>query len=181
MTVRRQQVLPFHASACDELTPPKHRAPPGQHAGLSLTGGTPIRCTFVPGPHNVPSFDAVSASFDASAVVRSCSSSRRTPDPLVAGLLPQRSPRGLLTNAACGGLGSPPARRTRRTYLHRWHSMLCGLSTFYVETTSLSGHTCVTKRATRSPGSQEPGSSQRYNSQHVERRRFELPTSSVRG
>src|SRR2546426_6377760 len=27
---------------------------------------------------------------------RTCSSSRRTPDPLVAGLLPQRSPRGLL-------------------------------------------------------------------------------------
>src|SRR5713226_152958 len=28
---------------------------------------------------------------------RTCSSSRRSPDPLVAGLLPQRSPRGLLT------------------------------------------------------------------------------------
>src|SRR5207237_558929 len=44
-------------------------------------------------------------------------------------------------DAACGGLGSPPARRARRAYLHHWHSTLCGLSTFYVETTSLSGHT----------------------------------------
>ena len=142
MTVRRQQVLPFHASACDELTPPKHRAPPGQHAGLSLTGGTPIRCTFVPGPHTVHSFDAVSASFDASAVVRSCSSSRRTPDPLVAGLLPQRSPRGLFGRTQLAVVWTLRlSRRARRAYLHHWHSMLCGLSTFYVEPTSLSGHT----------------------------------------
>src|SRR6185437_6873258 len=38
------------------------------------------------------------------------------------GPFPQRSPPRLLTGAACGGLGSPPARRTRRTYLHHWHS-----------------------------------------------------------
>jgi hypothetical protein len=59
---------------------------------------------------------------DASAVVHARSSSRRTPDPLIAGLFPQRSPPRLLTGAACGGLGSPPARRTRRTCLHHWHS-----------------------------------------------------------
>src|SRR6266704_3093962 len=46
---------------------------------------------------------------DASAVVHTRSSSRRPPDPLTAGLLPQRSPPRLLTGAACGGLGSPPA------------------------------------------------------------------------
>lgn len=40
----------------------------------------------------------------------------------VRGPSPQRSPPRLLTDAACGGLGSPPARRTRRTYLHHWHS-----------------------------------------------------------
>ena len=67
-------------------------------------------------------FDATVRTLDASAVIHTCSSSRRSPDPLVAGLLPQRSPPRLLTSAACGGLGSPPARRTRRTYLHRWHS-----------------------------------------------------------
>jgi hypothetical protein len=60
--------------------------------------------------------------FDASAVVHTCSSSHRTPAPLTARHKPQRSPRRLLTDAACGGLESPPARRPRRTYLHHWHS-----------------------------------------------------------
>ena len=69
-----------------------------------------------------PGFDAIVPPIDASAVVHARSSSRRTPDPLTAGLFPQRSPPRLLTGAACGGLGSPPARRTRRTYLHHWHS-----------------------------------------------------------
>src|SRR5674476_512963 len=58
------------------------------------------------------------------AVVHTCSSSRRLPAPLSAGLLPQRLPRRLLTGAACGGLGSPPARRPRRVHLHHWHSTL---------------------------------------------------------
>jgi len=31
-----RQVLLFHASARDELTPPLHRTPPGQHAGSPL-------------------------------------------------------------------------------------------------------------------------------------------------
>src|ERR1700687_5547135 len=53
-------------------------------------------------------------SFDASAVVRTCSSSRRSPDPVSPGLFPERSPPRLLTGAASGGLGSPPARRARR-------------------------------------------------------------------
>ena len=42
--------------------------------------------------------------------------------PAAASLLPQRSPPRLLTDAACGGLGSPPARRTRRAVLHHRHS-----------------------------------------------------------
>ena len=60
--------------------------------------------------------------FDASAVVHTCSSSHRTPAPLTARRQPQRSPPRLLTDAACGGLESPPARRPRRTYPHHWHS-----------------------------------------------------------
>ena len=36
-----RQVLLFHASACDELTPPIHRAPPGPHTGSSPTEGPP--------------------------------------------------------------------------------------------------------------------------------------------
>ena len=60
--------------------------------------------------------------FDASAIVHTCSSSHRTPAPLTARRQPQRSPPRLLTDAACGGLQSPPARRPRRTCLHHWHS-----------------------------------------------------------
>ena len=60
--------------------------------------------------------------FDASAVVHTCSSSHRTPAPLTARRHPQRSPPRLLTDAACGGLESPPPRRPRRTHLHHWHS-----------------------------------------------------------
>ena len=42
---------------------------------------------------------------------RTCSSSRRTPDPLLAGLFPQRSPRGLLTERSLRwfGLSTCPA------------------------------------------------------------------------
>ena len=57
-----RQVLLFHASACDELTPPIHRAPPGPHTGSSPTEGPPRRA-FVPGPPTDPSFDAIVVSF----------------------------------------------------------------------------------------------------------------------
>ena len=79
-----RQVLLFHASACDELTPPLHRAPPGQHAGHPLAEGTPAQRAFVPGTLRLPGFDAIVPPIDASAVVHACSSSRRTPDPLIA-------------------------------------------------------------------------------------------------
>ena len=117
-----RQVLLFHASARDELTPPLHRAPPGQQAGSPLAESTPSGRAFVPGVLRSPGFDAIVPPIDASAVVHSRSSSRRTPDPLSAGLSPRRSPPRLLTGAARGGLGSPPARRTQRAYLHHWHS-----------------------------------------------------------
>jgi len=117
-----RQVLLFRASACDELTPPLHRAPPGQQAGRSPAEGTPARRAFVPGVLHSPGFDAIVPPIDASAVVHTRSSSRHAPDPLTAGLFLQRSPPRLLTGAACSGLGSPPARRTRRTCLHHWHS-----------------------------------------------------------
>src|SRR5437773_1360654 len=134
-----RQVLLFHASARDELTPPLHRAPPGQHAGHPLAEGTHARA-FVPGIRRSPGFDAIVPPIDASAVVHTRSSSRRPPDPLTAGLFPQRSPPRLLTGAACGGLGSPPARRTRRTYLHHWHSTVRTGDLLH-RPTPLSGHT----------------------------------------
>jgi hypothetical protein len=79
---------------------------------------------FVPEHPTRSGFDATVVCFDASAVVHTRSSSRHTPAPLSTGLLPQRSPPRLLTGAACGGLGSPPARRTRRALLHHWYSTL---------------------------------------------------------
>jgi hypothetical protein len=48
-----RQVLLFRASARDELTPPLHRAPPGQHAGRPLAEGTHRRA-FVPGTMRLP-------------------------------------------------------------------------------------------------------------------------------
>ena len=80
-----RQVLLFHASARDELTPPLHRAPPGQHAGRPLAEG-PLPQAFVPGTMRLPGFDAIVPPIDASAVVHTRSSSRRPPDPLTAGL-----------------------------------------------------------------------------------------------
>jgi len=77
-----RQVLLFRASACDELTPPLHRAPPGQHAGRPLAEDTPARRAFVPGVLHSPGFDAIVPPIDASAVVHTRSSSRHAPDPL---------------------------------------------------------------------------------------------------
>ena len=48
-SVSGRQVLLFHASAYDELTPPIHRTPPGQHAGRLLAHGTPQRARLHPG------------------------------------------------------------------------------------------------------------------------------------
>ena len=84
----------------------------------------------VPGARIPPGFDAIIGAFDASAVVQTRSSSRRSPDPLTAGRLPQRSPPRLLTTAACGGLGSRPAGRTRRTSITGAARFV--LATFYI-------------------------------------------------
>ena len=61
-SLSQRQVLLFCASACDELTPPIHRAPPGPHTASSPTEGPPRRA-FVPGPPTDPSFDAIVVSF----------------------------------------------------------------------------------------------------------------------
>src|SRR5271157_2536581 len=95
--VSRRQILLFHARACNELTPPLHRTPPGPRAGSSLAPDTPEGRALVPRRDSCPGFDVVVHIFDASAVVYTCSSSRRSPDPLVAGLLPSRFPPRLLT------------------------------------------------------------------------------------
>ena len=61
-SLSQRQVLLFHASACDELTPPIHRTPPGPHTGSSPTEDPPQRA-FVPRPPTDPSFDAIVISF----------------------------------------------------------------------------------------------------------------------
>ena len=104
-SVSGRQVLLFRASACDELTPPIHRAPPGRPTGPSP--GRHAAACLLPGSRICPGFDAVVESFDASAVVRTCSSSRRSPDPLLAGLFRSRFPPRLLTGMTLRWFGLP--------------------------------------------------------------------------
>ncbi len=84
-SVSRRQVLLFRASAYDELAPPIHRAPPGQHAGRCLTSSTPHDALCSRG-RVLPRFRCHHQHFDASAVVHTRSPSRRTPALLLAGL-----------------------------------------------------------------------------------------------
>src|SRR5665213_2015750 len=117
----------------------------GRHQGHTqaapwLRASSGYRSPLSRGPDPILGFGAVLKIFDASAVVYTCSSSRHSPDPVLPGLFPKRSPPRLLTVAASGGLGSPPARRTRRVDLHHWHSTVRA-GGYYVTITLLSGHT----------------------------------------
>ena len=58
-SVSRRQVLQFRTSACDELTPPLHRAPPGPRAGSSLAEGPPAGAPLSQGRVPILSFDAI--------------------------------------------------------------------------------------------------------------------------
>ncbi len=55
-TASGRQVLLFRASACDGLTPPLHRAPPGRHAGCLLAEGASRRARLCPGVTVRPRF-----------------------------------------------------------------------------------------------------------------------------
>ena len=57
--VSRRQVLLFPTCACDELTPPLRRTPPGPHTGRSLAEDTPRRCVFVPRLGCCPGFGVI--------------------------------------------------------------------------------------------------------------------------
>ena len=77
-----QRLRRAHATYTPDTARPTRRPPPGSgHA----TAGAPSSRGYLTTPVSMPSF----YSFDASAVVHTRSSSRRTPDPLTAGLLPQ--------------------------------------------------------------------------------------------
>ena len=96
--VSRRQILLFRARACNELTPPLHRTPPGPRAGSSLAPDTPRGASFSRSRRAGLGFDVIVHIHDASAVVYACSSSRHSPDPLIAGLLRSRFPPRLLTD-----------------------------------------------------------------------------------
>ena len=112
----------------------------GQHAGRSLAEGTPDGRAFVPGVPTAPGFDANVQAFDASAVVHTRSSSRRPPDPLTAGLF-RVAPTPALDRHDTAAvwalrLHGEPGGPTSITGTARFM-----LATFYIATTSLSGHT----------------------------------------
>ena len=98
--------------------------------------GAPLSQDFRPAPVLMSAFYG----FDASAVVHTCSSSRRTPRPTPGGTFPYRSRPRLLTDAAYSGFRPPTARRSRRTYLHHWHSTVHD-GDHLPHVTPLSGHT----------------------------------------
>ena len=50
------EICLFHASACDELTPPLHRTPPRQHAGRPLADSAPRRARLCPESSTRPRF-----------------------------------------------------------------------------------------------------------------------------
>ena len=110
--------MPAPATSSRHLYTEHHRGHIQPTPRLRAHRGEPLSQDHPQIPVSMPSLFR----FDASAVVHTCSSSHRTPAPLTARRQPQRSPPRLLTDAACGGLESPPARRPRRTCLHHWHS-----------------------------------------------------------
>lgn len=88
-----------------KLTPPTCRTPTGQSTGTRQTRPRIFEPILVLRPPT---------RYDTSAVVHSRSSSWITPDAIYVAPFPHRSPPRLLTGAACGGLGPPPAQRSRR-------------------------------------------------------------------
>jgi len=103
---------------------------------------TRTRRAFVPGLNTHPGFDAVVQDFDASAVVHTCSSSHRSPDPLTAGLFPSRFPPRLLTDMTLRrfGLSARTANPEDLPPSLAQHGFM--LATFYIAPTLPSGHTC---------------------------------------
>ena len=110
--VSRRHVLLFPICAHDELTPPICRPPPGPHAGSSLAEGTPAAVFLCPGICGPPSFGDIIEPFDTSAVVYTCSSSRRAPDPLIANRFRNRFPPQLLTDMTLRRFGTSACTAT---------------------------------------------------------------------
>ena len=76
----------------------------------------------IPEESRTPGFDIVYVRFDTSSAVRFRSPLRTIPDEILSRLLLQRSPRSLLTAAACSGLRPAPDCRPRGAYPHLSYS-----------------------------------------------------------
>jgi hypothetical protein len=85
-----QRLRRAHATYTPGTARRARRPPPGRGRARL---GAPLSRGPLPSPVSMPSLGC----FDASAVVHTCSSSRRSPDPLVAGLLRSRFPPRILT------------------------------------------------------------------------------------
>jgi hypothetical protein len=139
--VSRRQILLFRARACNELTPPLHRTPPGPRAGSSLAPDTPKDVSLSRGRRAGLGFDVIVHIHDASAVVHTRSSSRHSPDPLVAGLLRSRFPPRLLTDMTLRRFGISAVHGEPRGPTSIPDTARFVLAIFYIVTTPLSGRT----------------------------------------
>src|SRR5215472_7184644 len=108
-----QRLRRAHATSTPGTTRTATRLPPGPRRAPAA----PASRGFSASPVLMPSF-AVSMRHQWFTHVRLLG---RTPDRSTRPF-PQRSPPRLLTAAACGGLGPPPDRRSRRASLHHRHS-----------------------------------------------------------
>jgi hypothetical protein len=124
-TVPRRQLLLFPTSACNKLTPPLRRAPPGPQAGSSLAPDAPLKHALILGVTPNPSSDATINPFDASAVVQPCSSSRCAPDPLRASLFRSRSPPRLLTDMTLRRFEPSACTASPGGLPHHWYGTVC--------------------------------------------------------
>ena len=115
-----RQVLLFRASARDEPTPPLH----GHRQGSTQATPGPRARTRAPSSRGSGDPPVLMPSFRLSMRPQWFTHVRllHPPDLPTAGLSGDAPPPRLPTGEACGGRGSPPARRTRRTYLHHRHS-----------------------------------------------------------
>jgi hypothetical protein len=121
---RPLDLLPSHRRArfprSTKLPGPSSRRLPAGHRPSSKQ----VSLGLYPGPNTLPGFDVVDILFDPSSAVHLRSSSWSIPDALQGAPCPRRSPPGLLTRAARGGLKPGPAARLRGAYPHQ----LCSIA-----------------------------------------------------
>jgi hypothetical protein len=133
----------FSCSLPAPATSSRHLYTGHRQAGMQATSWLRAHWSYavVPGLNPVPGFDAVVGFLDASAVVHSRSSSRRTPDPLCCGPFPQSLPTPALDRHDTAvvwdlRLHGEPGGPTPITGTARFV-----LTTFYIAITLLPGHT----------------------------------------